>query len=61
MELFATGTNIPRVKSTKRPETLRFKIMEALGDGKILPAPKKRKAETEPETKTCRSSRRRRG
>ena len=61
----ATGAKVPRVKGCKKETTVRFKIMEALGDGKILPASKKRKAETEPETepetKTCRSSRRRRG
>ena len=61
----ATSAKIPRVKGCKKETTVRFKIMEALGDGKILPASKKRKAETEPETepetKTCRSSRRRRG
>eukprot|EP00937_MAST-01D_sp_MAST-1D-sp2_P004042 g4042.t1 len=56
-----TGAKISRIKGCKEETTVRFKTMEALGDGKILPAPKERKAETEPkaepETKVCRSSR----
>ena len=67
LKVVAIGAEIPRVKSIKKPETLRAKIIEKLADGKILPAPaaspKKRKAETEAEpeteTKTRRSRRRR--
>ena len=40
----ATGANISRAAGFKKEDTLRAKIMEALGDGKVLPAPKKRKA-----------------
>eukprot|EP00937_MAST-01D_sp_MAST-1D-sp2_P004238 g4238.t1 len=48
----ATCAKIPRAKGCKEEVTARFKIMEALGDGKILLAPKERKAEAEPETET---------
>ena len=34
--MIATGAEIPRAKSIKKPETLRAKIIEKLADGKIL-------------------------